>query len=261
MKRPIFLITDFGESSIYAGIMKSVIQNINPESAVIDITHKIEPFSILSASYVLDVSISYLPKDAVVVIVVDPGVGSSRRSLVAKLANRYIICPDNGILTPLLDKKDILIREISNRSLFLQKVSNTFHGRDIFAPFAARLAGGFDFERVGDIISDPVRLNSYFPHKKDKKIYLKVVMVDDFGNIITNLNLKSYGLNISDIKSCYLKDLKIENPGVTFSLAERNKPFFYQGSFGHLELALREGSLSEYIGGIKCGEDLFVELC
>jgi len=158
MRQVITLLTDFGTRDYFVASMKGVILSINPDAVVIDITHDVPSFNVLKAAFILWATYRYYPRGTVHVVVVDPGVGTSRRALAIRSRNYYFIGPDNGVLTMAAEDDGVVeVREISNRSVMLGEVSSTFHGRDIFAPAAAHI-GLTRFEDYGPVVRDYVKL-------------------------------------------------------------------------------------------------------
>ncbi|MBI5086414.1 MAG: SAM-dependent chlorinase/fluorinase, partial [Acidobacteria bacterium] len=153
----ITLLTDFGSRDPYAGIMKGVILSIAPRARIVDLSHEVEPFQVSQARFLLKQSWPYFPKGTIHVCVVDPGVGSARRPLLVQAAGHVFIGPDNGIFTDLLHLKAARVRHITNSKLFLKHVSQTFHGRDVFAPVAAHIAVGFAPAKAGPLVQDALR--------------------------------------------------------------------------------------------------------
>src|SRR5438093_5509257 len=155
----ITLTTDFGLADPFVGIMKGVILGIAPDAQLVDVTHDVRAYNVLEAAFVIDSAYRYFPEGTVHLIVVDPGVGSTRRPIAVE-ANRHIfVAPDNGVLSCVLqtDPTVLSVYWINNANLFLKSVSQTFHGRDIFAPVAARLARGTSIESVGPRIRNFVK--------------------------------------------------------------------------------------------------------
>lgn len=188
----ISLLTDFGLSDPYAGIMKGVIASICPQAIVIDITHKIAPQDVHGAAYALAEAYPYFPEGTIHVAVVDPGVGSGRRIVAVKAGAGVFIAPDNGLLSLVIEDQAVSSAfQVENPRIFIHPVSRTFHGRDIFAPAAAWLACGMDMDRLGTPLDTGalVRLNLGPPPKVDEKGRLcgSVMAVDRFGNLITNI--------------------------------------------------------------------------
>ena len=134
------LTTDFGLTDAYAGVMKGVILNINPEVDVVDITHDVKPYDLLEGALAISQTYRYFPARTIHMVIVDPGVGSARRPLLVSAANQYFIAPDNGVLSLVYAREEeIAVRHITASHYFLEPVSQTFHGRDIFAPTAGWL--------------------------------------------------------------------------------------------------------------------------
>ena len=191
MKRPVIsLLTDFGSSDHYAGTMKGVMLDICPKAQLIDITHDIPAYAIAEAAFTLAQAWRYFPEGTVHLVVVDPGVGSSRRPIIAEAGGHFFVAPDNGVLTMVFDVvKNCRVREITASGFFRKPVSHTFHGRDIFAPVAARLARGITPARFGTRIQDPVRAGFSRPIQNGPKRWTgSVLKVDRFGNLVTNFD-------------------------------------------------------------------------
>src|SRR5438128_8304527 len=180
----ITLTTDFGLSDPFVGIMKGVILGIAPAAQLIDITHDIRSYDILEAALIIESTYRYFPEGTVHLVVVDPGVGSARRPMAVAAKSHSFVAPDNGVLS-LLPQPEAY--RITNHSLFLNSVSQTFHGRDIFAPVAAHLARGTPLGAVGPRIVDFMRKAPSKPNVLDGKLIGQVLRIDKFGNIITNL--------------------------------------------------------------------------
>jgi S-adenosylmethionine hydrolase len=230
--RPIALLTDFGLRDPYVGAMKGVIASIAPQARVIDISHDVPPFGVREGAWILRIAAPYFPPGTVFVVVVDPGVGTGRRILLAKAGGRLYLAPDNGLLGDLGGRE---FRAVTNRGLFLENVSSTFHGRDIFAPVAARLARGLPSERVGPRIRSIVRL----PRTNGR-----VVWIDRFGNVVTDLppgptRLRFRGRRIPVVP--------------TYAAARRGRLVAVVGSSGTLEIAAVEGNAARRLGA-RVGE-------
>lgn len=191
-QRVITMLTDFGNENGYTGVMKGVILQIAPQARIIDITHDIPPLSISAAAFINEWSYGYFPVGAIHLCVVDPGVGTRRRILAVEYSGHLFVAPDNGLLTPILEKENVAIRCASNQRYWLDKISNTFHGRDILSPLAAHLANGVALEEMGEIVSDPIRLHAIPPKINPDSIVCHVRYIDRFGNLITSLDYKTY---------------------------------------------------------------------
>jgi S-adenosylmethionine hydrolase len=223
------LLTDFGLRDHFVGAMKGVIARIAPHAQAIDITHEVEPFSIAEGGYLLSQSWCWFPEKTVHVAVIDPGVGGSRRAVVAEAQGHRFVLPDNGLLS-LAGVETPVVREIRNAALMLHPLSRTFHGRDIFAPVAAHLAAGVAFEHVGPVVEDWVR-SPQSGHQ--------VLHIDRFGNVITSLRTPA-ALEICGERI----DLYVPN----YSAAPSGRLFLITGSGGYIEISKREASAAARLG-------------
>lgn len=186
----ITVLTDFGLRDPYAGVMRGVILSIDPKALVVDITHGIEPQDIAEASFVIDESYPYFPRDSIHLCVVDPTVGSTRRALAMRNRGHFFVGPDNGLFSSLFDDT-AEIREITNTRFMLSHVSSTFHGRDVFAPASAYLSLGARFSDLGPSVDDPVRLQDLMPRMTEGRLEGQIVRFDRFGNAISNISIKA----------------------------------------------------------------------
>ena len=186
------LLTDFGLQDHFIGVMKGVIAEISPQTRVIDISHQIRPQNVSQAARMLLEAAPYFPPGTVHVAVVDPGVGTSRRALAARVGPYFYVVPDNGLLWPILEKarhegEAFLLVNLDKPQYWLPNPSASFHGRDIFSPAGAHLANGLPLEVLGSRIDDMVSLDLPQPKKTSKGWQGEVVMVDVFGNLNTNI--------------------------------------------------------------------------
>ena len=186
------LLTDFGLRDHFVGIVKGVIKSIAPQSEVIDISHQIQPQNIEQASRMLMLAVPYFPHGTVHVAVVDPGVGTSRRAVAARIGSHFFVAPDNGLLSPLISKAKenqlpVEIVFLDQPKYWLPQPSMLFHGRDIFAPVGAHLANGLPLEKLGKHIDDPVTLTLSEPSRTSSGWQAEVVIIDVYGNLTTNL--------------------------------------------------------------------------
>lgn len=191
MDSVIALLTDFGCRDHYVACMKGVILQLNPKAIIVDITHEINPQDIYHGAFILRNALPWFPPKTIFVAVVDPTVGTSRRILAARYNDRYVLAPDNGLLT-LLHRDASLqgIRSVENHQYFAAQISRTFHGRDIFAPVAAHLSKGVPFDHLGPLIDRMEVLNLARPHlHQDGTIDGEVFTIDHFGNLITNISV------------------------------------------------------------------------
>lgn len=191
MKKLITLLTDFGMSDVYVGVMKGVIATINPTLNVIDLTHQITPQNIAAAQFKLMSAFPYFPTGTVHIAVVDPGVGSQRRGVALQLNNGFLVGPDNGLFGGVLKHNSIVKAvELTNPQYwYTPSPSQTFHGRDIFAAVGAHLASGVLIEDLGEVINPEtlVRLVIEEPILTDNNITGSIQYIDHFGNLITNI--------------------------------------------------------------------------
>ena len=254
----ITLTTDFGTSDTYVGIMKGVILGINPGVQVVDLTHGIRPQDIHDAALSIHAASRYFPEGTIHTVVVDPGVGSARRSVVCQTANAFFVCPDNGILTYLLQgaegTTEALIKAVAiqNSAYYLPKVSNTFHGRDIFAPVAAHLSLGVPPAALGPPVTDLIRLPIPTPQVSGDTIIGQIVKIDRFGNAITNIPENALA---RDAATCEIRvgTMRLTRINTAYAESDIGKPLAIIGSFGVLEIAVNGGSAAVRLG-LKCGD-------
>jgi len=250
------LTTDFGYSDSYAGVMKGVMLKINRELQFVDITHGISPQGIQQAAYVIYSAFSHFPEGSTHLLVVDPGVGSKRRPIAFEAGGYFFVGPDNGVFTKIIEKLEpSCIHEITNPDFMEANVSNTFHGRDIFAPATAWIArGGFGLASLGPQISDPVILD--LPRQTQSAPNLiegRIIYVDHFGNAVTNITA---GLIAKLQKELGAEGVEIEVPsgvikGILESYCEApdGKAICATiGSLDTLEFFVRSGSASATYG-------------
>ena len=184
----ITLTTDFGDASPYVAVMKGVILTIAPNACILDLTHRIRPQDLRHASYFLGTALPYFPPGTIHVAVIDPGVGSDRAALGVEVGGQILLGPDNGLFTNAIHRfGEPEVRTLTNRSLWRDTVSDTFHGRDIFAPVAAHLARGVPFADIGPIAPTWVTLPAHSAVRWHDRCEGEVQHVDDFGNLITNI--------------------------------------------------------------------------
>ncbi|MDZ4800065.1 MAG: SAM-dependent chlorinase/fluorinase [Bryobacteraceae bacterium] len=250
--RPVItLTTDFGVTDHYVGVMKGVIAGLCPDAQVVDISHDVPPFEIAQGAFLVAQAWPYFPKGTVHVAVVDPGVGTARRPILVEAHGQKFIGPDNGVLALVYAETEHKAREITNDKLFLPGVSRTFHGRDIFAPVAARIAAGARVSSVGPVIQDHLRLSAYKPSRTSKRLWTgSVLYVDRFGNLITNFHGSEFG----DVKTrpfeVSIGTVKVHRMALTFADADPGEVVLVLGSSGYFEIAANQGSAAKLLG---CG--------
>jgi hypothetical protein len=184
------VLTDFGTTGFYVGAMQGAMYTANPRVRIATITHEIEPFNVSQGSYLLAQAAREFPTGTVFLCIVDPGVGTERRGIVLESADgKLFVAPDNGLLTGVMDVLGVSrVHEITEGAARAEKkASSTFHGRDIYGPVAAQLAGGAKVSKVGRQITDPVRLSAARAHRDGTVLVGTVIHVDRYGNLITNI--------------------------------------------------------------------------
>jgi len=247
MPQPIVtLTTDFGLADHFVGAMKGVILGLAPRARIVDITHQIAPFAVWDAAFVVAEAFRWFPAGTAHVVVVDPGVGTARRALVAEATGHYFVAPDNGVLSLVLARSEHKVRAVTAEKYFLHPVSRTFHGRDIFAPVAARLASGLPPARFGRLISDYVRGGFAEPVLSGKRRWTGVVVkVDHFGNLITNFRVEDLRGGKFEMR---VGRRKIVASARSYSEGKPGELVVIAGSSGHLEIATNQGSAAGLIG-------------
>jgi S-adenosylmethionine hydrolase len=254
----IVFMTDFGTLDDSVAICRGVMYGIMPDVRIVDLTHQVTPFSIFEGARYLFGATPYYPSGTVFVVVVDPGVGSSRKAIVAhSKKGQYFVLPDNGVIT-LVDQRDGIdaVREITNTEWMIGgKLSSTFHGRDIFSPVGAHLARGDDWNKVGPAmaVKDLVRLDLKVATIDDHALKASVIATDGpFGNLVTNVDGGDFlklGYKHGQEVPVKVGDRELKMKFVkTFSDVPLGDPLLYIDSRGHLGLALNQKSFAETYG-------------
>lgn len=263
----IVFMTDFGVVDDSVAICRGVMYSVMPGARIVDLTHQVTPFSILDGARFLFGATPYYPPGTVFVVVIDPGVGSSRKAIVAKSKRgQYFVLPDNGLLT-LVEQRDGIeaAREITNPAWMIgSKLSSTFHGRDIFSPVGAHVARGDDWAQAGPeiVVKDLVRLNLKAAKLDGRGLSAEVIATDGpFGNLVTNVDADEFlklGYQRGQEVPVTLgeKEMKIKFVR-TFSDVAMGQPLLYIDSRGHLGLAVNQGSFAA-VYGIKPPVELFI---
>jgi S-adenosylmethionine hydrolase len=232
--------------------MKGVILGIAPAARVVDLTHDLPPQDIQAAAYHLSVAAPYLPVGTIHVVVVDPGVGTERRALAVETGRAMYIAPDNGVLTWILDAEPLeRVVELTDSAYWLDDVSTTFHGRDIFGPAAAHLAAGVPLERLGEAVTDPMRLPvTLVTRDEDGSIDGQVQHIDHFGNAITNIPRATVAAEEEDPEDYHVRvaGRDIGTIGTTYGDVSEGEPLALFGSAGFLEIAVRNGDAAAQLG-------------
>ncbi|MDP8217377.1 MAG: SAM-dependent chlorinase/fluorinase [Candidatus Theseobacter exili] len=258
--RTIVLYSDFGPASRYAGMMKGVIRCIAPEAFIIDGAHDIPKYDIISGAFILGSAWRYFPDGTIHLIVVDPGVGSARRSIIACVDSHFFVAPDNGLLSlPLIHKKCGPIFELKNPEYRLKTVSDTFYGRDVFASAAAYLSCGINPEKFGEKIINPLKLDIFRTEKDGNVVKGRVIMSDSFGNIITNISSDDIS-KVNPLRmSVTLKGKTIEGLSRCYSDVAEGKMLALIGSSGFLEVSCCKGNAATQLKS-KTGDSIKVKV-
>jgi len=248
----ITLTTDFGTADYFVPAMKGVILSINPSVELVDLSHQIPAHDIYTAAFTLMCCYRDFPRNTIHVVVVDPGVGSSRRPIMVMTDNYNFIGPDNGVFSYIYQQQTVnRVVRFKEEHYFRQPVSNTFHGRDVFASCAAYVSKLVDWRMMGEEVSDPVRFNAPAPVVvSPKQIKGTVIHVDRFGNLITNITANELNESMSRAGV----RVKVGNHEAArllthFAEANQNELFAYFGSAGFLELAVPRNSAARMVEG------------
>ena len=252
----ITLTTDFGLSDHLVGTLKGVILNIHPATRIVDINHNVTPFDLLDGALSIAQAYRYFPPRTIHVVVVDPGVGTDRRPLLVSGEKHYFVAPDNGVLSLIYERESCTVRHITAEHYFLNPVSPTFHGRDIFAPSAAWFSKVWQTEAFGEQITDYARFTLPRPKVTDNTVKGIVLRVDGFGNLVTNLTAED--IPASAIASGTIK-LSVSGKQIlrivrTFALGNAGEPIALIGSTGLLEIAVNRGSATRALGTARGAE-------
>ncbi|HEV8523780.1 MAG TPA: SAM-dependent chlorinase/fluorinase [Terriglobales bacterium] len=264
VQRLVTFTTDFGSGDYYVGAMKGVIFSINPDARIVDISNAIQSFDVLDGALTIVQAYPYFPPSTVHVVVVDPGVGTTRRPLLVDTGKHLFVAPDNGVLSFVYEREELVtVRHITAEHYFLQPVSQTFQGRDIFAAVAGWLSKGVELSKFGDVISDHVRFAAPKPkHINEKTVKGVVLKVDKFGNLITNIGPKDlpelFAENPPEFKILIGK-MEITRMRKAYAQGTPGEVFGILGSMGYLEIAANRGVAARMVGAEK-GSDVGVVL-
>ena len=261
-KKIITLLTDFGLKDVYVGVMKGIIAQINPHLKVIDLTHQIPPQNLFAARFCLLNAYPYFPSETVHLAVVDPGVGSRRKAIAIQLPNSFLVGPDNGIFSGILENfeiQNIQVVTLTNSEYWhTDKPSVTFHGRDIFAPVAAHISSGVRLENLGEKINPEslVKLPLNNINFTDSGLAGWIQHIDHFGNIITNISRsyiieKNWFLVVNN--NADFSPGKIISSGYTYADCKLGELIAIIGSHGFVEIAANGGSAEEQLN-LKYGD-------
>lgn len=244
------LLTDFGVKDTYVGILKGVIASISPESHIIDLTHEISPQDTLQCSFLLAASFSYFPKGSVFCVVVDPGVGSDRKGICIETRDYYFVGPDNGVLWKAANCNKIKrIIHLTETGYFLNPISNTFHGRDIFAPVAAHISKGMnDISMLGNPMERCIEFEFPGIRKSKDSLEMCIIHIDRFGNLILNLEHKDFIRFIQNRQFCLtLHDRKINKVLHNYAEALDNELFLIVSSSSYMEISMKNSNAAHVL--------------
>jgi S-adenosylmethionine hydrolase len=258
----ITLMTDFGIKDGNVGVMKGVIWGICPTAQISDLSHMIQAQNIREAGYILARSAPYFPKGTIHVVVVDPGVGTARRPMAARIGDWFYVGPDNGTITVWLERArqegwETEFVELNRNQYWLHEISHVFHGRDIFSPVAAHLANGVALYELGTPFTDPVRLNLPTPEKTERGWRGEVIHIDHFGNVSTNIRVEQLGdsLNRKGNVLIHLNGVEIKGMVDTFGERAAGELVALIGSTGNLGIAVVNGTAQQRLG-TKVGDEV-----
>jgi len=260
----ITLTTDFGVNDHFVGTVKGVILDLVPDARIVDICHAVQAFDVLDGALTISQAYSYFPSGTVHMVIVDPGVGTARRPILATVERHHFVAPDNGVLSLIYDREErLLVRHVTAEHYFRQPVSNTFHARDVFAPIAAYLAKGVDPSRFGDEITDFVRFSAPKPKfSNDHTLRGVILKVDRFGNLITNITPQDAPAVFQPEPGAFkivVGKREITQIRTAYGQGAPNEVFGILGSMGFLEIAANRGAAAQLLG-VNKGSDVSVIL-
>ena len=256
--RIVTLTTDFGFADHFVGVIKGVILGICPTARLVDLNHQINPYEIAEAGFTVAEAYRYFPGKTVHVVVVDPGVGTSRRPILVEAAGQYFLAPDNGVLSMVFDREKHRVRHVTSEKFFLKPVSQTFHGRDVFAPVAGQLAKGTPAARFGRLIEDYARLEFHKPVRTGRRFWTGTVLkIDRFGNIILNFHISEFPTVKTGLFSLAIGAERVTEMAQTFAACPLGELRLIEGSSGYLEVVANQASAARRLG---CGVGAPAEL-
>jgi S-adenosylmethionine hydrolase len=261
--RPLItLLTDFGERDSFVASMKGVILSINPSAAIVDLSHQITSHQIQEAGYFLKSCYRYFPAGTIYVAVVDPGVGTERRALLVSAAGCFFVGPDNGLFSEVLEQEaEARVWQLQNQQYRLETSGSTFDGRDVFAPAAAWLSKGVPPSFFGPAVHDPIRRAVAMPISHEDLLIGKIVSVDRFGNLISNITarqVREFRGSMGQAVEIHIGTYIINELVGNYSQGSRQSPSALINSSGNLEIFLQEDSAAHCLQ-VGVGEE--VRLC
>ena len=263
ISRIVTFTTDFGLTEHYVGAMKGVIYTINPAVTTVDITNSVQSYDLLDGAIAISQAYNYFPKDTIHMVIVDPGVGGPRRPIVATAGQHIFLAPDNGVLSLVYEREErVSVRHITASHYFLQPVSATFHGRDIFAVIAAYLSKGIEVDKFGEEITDYVRFAAPKPKTTGPNAWKGIVLkVDKFGNLITNFTARDTPELFQPTAPAFKINVgkaEVTRMGSSYVEGAQAEVFAIAGSSGFLEISVNRGSAAQVAAAQKGSEVLLV---
>ncbi len=258
-KQVVTLTTDFGTSDHFVGVMKGVIININPDVELVDLCHNVNSYDVFDAAFTLAQSYRYFPSDTIHLVVIDPGVGTARRPILARTLEYKFVAPDNGVLSLIYEREETVeVRHITADHYFLNPVSSTFHARDIFSPVVGWLSKGVEVDKFGDPITDYVKFSSPKPKQVSENLIKGVtIKVDKFGNLITNITPQDVPQLFSDNPPPFkivINSQEVTRLNLAYSMGKPSEIFAIVGSSGFLEICTNRGSAAKALNVTRGAE-------
>ena len=257
----ITLLTDFSEKDGYVGILKGVILTIAPNVRLVDLSHEIAAQAVLAGAYLLGRCAPYFPAGTIHLAVVDPGVGTARKGIAARLGSQFFVGPDNGLITlvyknAVQQKQSIEIVELNRPQYWLKEVSPTFHGRDVFAPAAAHLANGVELKELGTGLKDPLLLPIPEAQRTDRGWSAEIIHIDAFGNLAASIGVRELGNELNF--QVYFKGQIIGPLKQTFGAGKPGELIALLDSAGCLTLCVVNGNAAEALNA-RLGDALEIQ--
>lgn len=262
MQPLIVLLSDFGHQDAYVGILKGVILSLCPQTQLIDLCHEIPAGDLTTAAWQLMSAVDYFPAGTIFVSIVDPGVGSARKAIALEVAGKYFVCPDNGILSWLLKQSGSAWQGVSldKACWHLPNPSQTFHGRDIFAPVAAHLARGLGLSELGSPLENLVELKWPQFRSEAHTLQGEILLWDHFGNLISNLPASALAAYAPDKLQIQIASRQLQGLKQAYAESPKGELLGIIGSSGYLEICLNQGSAQQELQayrGMPC--EIFIK--
>jgi S-adenosyl-L-methionine hydrolase (adenosine-forming) len=255
-KQIVTLTTDFGSSDHFVGVMKGVILNVNPEALIVDLCHHVGSYDVFEAAFTLAQSYRYFPSDTIHLVVIDPGVGTARRPILASTREYKFVAPDNGVLSLIYEREEAVeVRHVTADHYFLNPLSQTFHARDVFAPVTGWLSKGVEVDKFGEVITDFAKFASPKPKRVSENLLKGVaIKIDKFGNIITNISPEDVPQLFSDQPPPFkiiVNNQEITRLNLAYSMGKPSEIFAIVGSSGFLEICTNRASAARALNATR----------